>query len=211
MEGPCFLPNSFNLAQETVWLKPYWCSGNRKGSIPETCIRLAFFQTAAPSIRLFLLLLVVLHLQGVDLGLTVAVLADSGGGAPLLVASRYEPALAVAAAGKLAQQQQQQHVGKQQPQQQQQELQGLGEQGGIAAAAAEEAGHCSLGPVTAASAASAELVAMDSGTLAVEASPLAAGLAQLSGGQRGLVLLVPLVLGLGKVSPPLPSAHCLCA
>ncbi|KAI3434857.1 hypothetical protein D9Q98_002911 [Chlorella vulgaris] len=139
--------------------------------------------------------------QGVDLGLTVAVLADSGGGAPLLVANRYEPALAVAAAGKLAQQQQQQHVGKQQPQQQQQELQGLGEQGGIAAAAAEEAGHCSLGHVTAASAASAELVAMDSGTLAVEASPLAAGLAQLSGGQRGLVLLVPLVLGLGKLNP----------
>jgi hypothetical protein len=113
----------------------------------------------------------------------VAVLAESGGGAPLLVTSRFEAAFAAPGSGDatldsgaqppLHQQQQQQQC-----QQQQQHQNGYGCSRTVGAAGLE---------------------ALDSGTLAVEAPPLAASLAALGSGRRGLLLLVPLVLGLGKV------------
>lgn len=120
-------------------------------------------------------------LQGLQLGLTVAVLAESGGGAPLLVTSRFEAAFAAPGSGDATL-----DSGAQQPppQQQQQQCQQQQHQNGYS---------CSR------TVGAAGLEALDSGTLAVEAPPLAASLAALGSGRRGLLLLVPLVLGLGKV------------
>ncbi|PSC76415.1 cysteine protease atg4b [Micractinium conductrix] len=120
-----------------------------------------------------------------DLGLTVAVLADAGGGAPMLVAPRYE-AVFTAVDG-----------------------------GGGAAGGADGSpdGSSSSGakrgqPLQLQTEPSApELVSLDSCTLAVEAplpaAALARGAAAAGGGgaRRGLILLVPLVLGLGKLNP----------
>ncbi|EFN56996.1 hypothetical protein CHLNCDRAFT_143632 [Chlorella variabilis] len=119
--------------------------------------------------------------QGVDLGLTVAVLAESGGGAPLLVTSRFEPAFGAGGPPSQGQDAAAQQ-GQQQEREQRQRQQGTD---GSAAAAAE-------------------LVPVGSGMLAVEPPSLAASVSQLTGGGgggRGLVLLVPLVLGLGKLNP----------
>ena len=127
--------------------------------------------------------------QGADLGLAVEVLGDNGGGAPLLVVGRLEAVFAPSAAGGGAAAEGQEEVDR--SQQQNGERQAVGVATAAAATAAAEP---------------AELVPLDSGTLALEAPPpaaaLAAGTAQLAGAGcngRGLVLLVPLVLGLGKV------------
>jgi cysteine protease ATG4 len=128
--------------------------------------------------------------QGADMGLAVEVLGDNGGGAPLLVAGRFEAAFAPASAGGSGAAGEEQEHGQQQV------------QGGRAAQ--QNGGR--QAPAAAAATAPAELVPLDSGTLAVEVPPpaaaLAASTAQLAGvgcSGRGLVLLVPLVLGLGKV------------
>lgn len=117
-----------------------------------------------------------------DLGVTVAVLADAGGGAPLLVASHFEGTFQSGGGSS-------ESVGQRQ-------------QDGTAAAAAAAAAPAEADP--------AYLVPVDNGTLAVEASSPAAALVastcqlSLGSGGRGLILLVPLVLGLGKVWPALP-------
>lgn len=116
-----------------------------------------------------------------DFGVTVAVLAEPGGGAPLLVPSRFEAAFESSSGGG----------GSSAGQDEQQ-------QGDEAQEAAAEASY-------------PDLVSVDSTTLAVEspspAAALAASTCQLSinggggghGSSKGLILLVPLVLGLGKV------------
>lgn len=136
-----------------------------------------------------------------DLGVTVAVLADSGGGAPLLVATRFEAAFAGGSGSGVS--------GGKQAEQQQQDTQ----QNGSSAAMATAAPAAGAGPPDAAAAAAEaqpELVPVDSCTLAVEAPSPAAALAASTGhlslkgggtaGSRGLILLVPLTLGIGKVS-----------
>lgn len=126
-----------------------------------------------------------------DLGVTVALLAEAGGGAPLLIVGRFESVFEAGAAGGGA-------AGKEGGRQRQ-------DRDDPAAAASAAAGAAA--PAVAESD-STELVSVDSSTLAVEAPSPAAALAasthQLSlngggGGSRGLILLVPLVLGLGKV------------
>ena len=127
-----------------------------------------------------------------DLGVTVAVLADAGGGAPLLVASRFESAFAGSRSKEAG-------LGESPPQQ----------NGPAAAAGTWEAAGAAGDAATAAADAQPELVPVDSCTLAVEAPSPAAALAASTGhlslngsgttGSKGLILLVPLTLGIGKV------------
>lgn len=162
-----------------------------------------------------------------DLGLTVAVLADAGGGAPLLVPARFEAAFSssggCSGGGQQGQAGEQQHQLEQQAprheqatderQREDEQQRAEGEAGGVGAALAG-LGH---GPPAAEDSAP-ELISLDSCTLSVEAplpaAVLAASVGQRGGGdragsraagggavpcRRGLILLVPLVLGLGKV------------
>lgn len=148
-----------------------------------------------------------------DLGLTVAVLADAGGGAPLLVPARFEGAFAGGCGGSVqqakAREEQQEQLQQQQDAEQQEGDRG---QHGRLGGAAAGLGHGLL----AAEESAPELISLDSCTLAVEAPLPAAALAASVGGggggsggergggtpcRRGLILLVPLVLGLGKLNP----------
>jgi hypothetical protein len=139
----------------------------------------------------------------VDLGITVAVLAENGGGAPLLIVPRFEAAFLPPSGGKrgaASDEQQGQQQGQQQHQQRggepsgQQQLQanGVAESGRQSSCSLAKAGHTL----------STQLVTVDSGMLSVETPSLAASVSALTAGGgvgHGLILLVPLVLGLGKV------------